>query len=183
MSKRAEERALEAYPNYPTLDRVYITQRRRVFIQGYEAAEKDIIAIIESRIAEILGDAQPKPTIRIELKELITRIMEAENPVFLYNWEKAGEEFFDAWWNATTSEAIKKLTSNLESVIKEAFKEHFGFPIEEVKDTESLERISHEGCPMSWYRYHEETFLYWVDSPTVKNENGQVTLTTTFLKI
>lgn len=42
----------------------------------YEQAEKDIIAIIESRIAEILGDAQPKPTIRIELKELITRIKE-----------------------------------------------------------------------------------------------------------
>ena len=47
------------------------------YINGYEQAEEDIIAIIESRIAEILGDAQPKPTIRIELKELITRIKEA----------------------------------------------------------------------------------------------------------
>lgn len=76
MSKRAEERAFEAYPDYPTLDGGYVTQRkpRKVFIQGYEQAEKDIIAIIESRIAEILGDAQPKPTIRIELKELIKRI-------------------------------------------------------------------------------------------------------------
>ena len=76
MSKRAEEAALKAYPDYPTMDGGYVTQRklRKVFIQGYEAAEKDIIAIIESRIAEILGDAQPNPIIRIELKELITRI-------------------------------------------------------------------------------------------------------------
>ena len=79
MSKRAEEAAWKVYPDYPTMDGGYITQRktRKVFIQGYEAAEEDLIAIIESRIAEILGDAQPKPTIRIELKELITRIMEA----------------------------------------------------------------------------------------------------------
>lgn len=52
-------------------------QLRMGYINGYEQAEEDIIAIIESRIAEILGDAQPKPTIRIELKELITRIKEA----------------------------------------------------------------------------------------------------------
>lgn len=77
MSKRATEKSYEAYPlNDPNnLD----TNARRVgFKQGYELAEKDIIAIIESRIAEILGDAQPKPTIRIELKELITRIKEAK---------------------------------------------------------------------------------------------------------
>ena len=88
MNKRAEERALEAYPmkdynkepNYihscdsKMLDEVY----RDVFKLGYKQAEKDIIDIIESRIAEILGDAQPKPTIRIELEELITRIKEAK---------------------------------------------------------------------------------------------------------
>ncbi len=44
MSKRAEERALEAYPDYPTMDGGYVTQRktRKVFIQGYEQAEKDL---------------------------------------------------------------------------------------------------------------------------------------------
>lgn len=81
MSKRAEERALEAYPiqmiGGGTCYRDINTTDREVFKQGYEQAEKDIIAIIESRIAEILGDAQPKPTIRIELKELITRIEKA----------------------------------------------------------------------------------------------------------
>lgn len=45
---------------------------------GYEQAEKDIIALIESRISEILGDAQPKPALRAELQELIKRIKEEE---------------------------------------------------------------------------------------------------------
>lgn len=73
MSKRAEERA-QAYEN--GLDYYHYTGDNPsvAYKAGYEQAEKDIIAIIESRIAEILGDAQPKPTIRIELKELITRI-------------------------------------------------------------------------------------------------------------
>lgn len=43
---------------------------------GYDDAEKDILAIIESRISEILGDAQPKPVLRAELEELIKRIKE-----------------------------------------------------------------------------------------------------------
>lgn len=45
MSKRAEEAALKAYPDYPTMDGGYVTQRkpRKVFIQGYEQAEKETI--------------------------------------------------------------------------------------------------------------------------------------------
>ena len=41
---KAEERALEAYPDYPNMDGGYVTQRkpRKVFIQGYEQAEKDM---------------------------------------------------------------------------------------------------------------------------------------------
>jgi len=35
---KAEQRALEVYPDYPTMDGGYVTQRRtrKVFIQGYE---------------------------------------------------------------------------------------------------------------------------------------------------
>ena len=49
MSKRAEQKALEAYPDYPTMDGGYVTQRskRKVFIQGYEQAEKDLALTIE----------------------------------------------------------------------------------------------------------------------------------------
>lgn len=39
-------------------------------------SKEDIIAIIQSRIDEIIGDAQPKPALRAELQELITRIKE-----------------------------------------------------------------------------------------------------------
>ena len=45
---------------------------------GYEQAEKNIISIIESRISEILGDAQPKPALRAELQELIDKIKREE---------------------------------------------------------------------------------------------------------
>lgn len=45
---------------------------------GYKQAEKDIIALIESIIEGILGDAQPKPILRAELQELIERIKEEQ---------------------------------------------------------------------------------------------------------
>lgn len=67
---KAEERALEAYDtNTPAPIRI-------AYRDGYEHAEKDILAIIESRISEIVGDAQPKPALRAELEELIKRITE-----------------------------------------------------------------------------------------------------------
>lgn len=41
---------------------------------GYLAAQKYLIALIQSRIDEILGDAQPNPILRMELQELIKKI-------------------------------------------------------------------------------------------------------------
>ena len=81
MSK-AESRALEAYPKLSVasvcLDGTspvdLNTGARKRFIEGYEQAEKDILALIESRLSEIVGDAQPKPALRAELEELITKI-------------------------------------------------------------------------------------------------------------
>ena len=49
---------------------------KRGFLKGYEQAEQNIVSLIESRIAEILGDAQPAPVLRAELRELIERIKE-----------------------------------------------------------------------------------------------------------
>lgn len=74
---KAEEAALEVYPRsekYTTSQRLIVNDLRDGFIQGYEQAEKDISALIESRLSEILGDAQPKPILRAELQELITKI-------------------------------------------------------------------------------------------------------------
>ena len=51
---------------------------RKIFLKGYEQAEKDILALIESRISEIIGDAQPMPILRMELEELITKIKDVK---------------------------------------------------------------------------------------------------------
>ena len=67
----AEERALVAYPNEHFVDHTYAEMCRGFYEEGYEQAEKDILAIIESRLSEIIGDAQPKPALRAELQELI----------------------------------------------------------------------------------------------------------------
>ena len=77
MSKRTKEKA-KVFQDSLDYHQSMSMWPEDAYLKGYEQAEKDIIAIIESRIAEILGDAQPKPTIRIELKELVTRIKEAK---------------------------------------------------------------------------------------------------------
>lgn len=89
MSKRAEQAAKEIYKDGIELlgrrdkrDNLIIHPEIMVGIlrnacrRGYEQAEKDIIALIESRLSEIIGDAQPKPALRAELQELIKRLKE-----------------------------------------------------------------------------------------------------------
>ena len=72
---RAEEMALEAYPRDEDRELNYRrTNYRIAYERGYKQAEKDILSLIESRISEIIGDAQPKPALRAELEELINRI-------------------------------------------------------------------------------------------------------------
>ena len=76
MSK-AEEKADKAYPinRGSGIDRVIsMVNRKNGYIQGYMQAEKDIISLIESRISEILGDAQPNPVLRMELQGVIDKI-------------------------------------------------------------------------------------------------------------
>lgn len=85
MSKRAEESALKAYPKCKpdhlgiySLEYSTVLSGREGFQRGYEQAEKDIISIIESRLGELLGDAQPTPILRYELQDLIKKIKEEE---------------------------------------------------------------------------------------------------------
>jgi len=47
---------------------------RFIYISAYHQAQKDIISIIESRLLELLGDAQPTPALRAELQDLIKKI-------------------------------------------------------------------------------------------------------------
>lgn len=77
MSKRAEERAKKAYPlDAPKTIKSVQEILQETYIEGYEQAEKDIISIIESRLSELLGDAQPTPILRAELSDLIKKIEE-----------------------------------------------------------------------------------------------------------
>ena len=77
---RASEAARKAYPVLESkigIDRTIAYLNRRIgYEEGHKQAEKDFIFIIESRIGEILGDAQPAPVLRAELQELIKRIKE-----------------------------------------------------------------------------------------------------------
>ena len=82
MNKRAQKEALKAYPihgewignQYGEWDNDINSQKRKIYQDGYEQAEKDIITIIESRLSELLGDAQPTPVLRLELQDLIKKI-------------------------------------------------------------------------------------------------------------
>ena len=47
MSKKAEERALEAYPNESFVLEEYADMCRSFFIEGYERAEKDLALSID----------------------------------------------------------------------------------------------------------------------------------------
>jgi hypothetical protein len=48
------------------------------FIAGAEWDRNRILALIRSRLSEIIGDAQPKPALRAELEELIKLIKEVK---------------------------------------------------------------------------------------------------------
>jgi len=86
---KAEEAAIKAYPDNDVLffaedadgnTHSVTTFGREMngFIFGYEQAEKDIITLIESRLSELFGDAQPTPILRYELQDLIKIIKEEE---------------------------------------------------------------------------------------------------------
>ena len=87
MSKRAEQAALREYP--PSYSEVNRNAKRiqsykvdthkpirQIYIKGYEQAERDILSLIESRLSELLGDAQPTPILRYELLDLVKKIKE-----------------------------------------------------------------------------------------------------------
>jgi len=79
MSKIAIEKAYDAYPlNESNRYNNEWNAKRVGYQKGYEQAEKDIITLIESRLSELFGDAQPTPILRYELQDLIKIIKEEE---------------------------------------------------------------------------------------------------------
>lgn len=92
MSKRAKEKA-ELIANGMMISvqgktgRVVYNTKEKSFThyelmcaaqKGYEQAEKDILSLIESRLSELLGDAQPTPILRYELLDLVKKIKEED---------------------------------------------------------------------------------------------------------
>ena len=72
-----EERAYN-YASTRKATKLQVGEIAKFYNDGYEQAEKDILSTIESRISEIIGDAQPKPALRAELEELIKRIKDGK---------------------------------------------------------------------------------------------------------
>lgn len=85
------------------------------------------------------------------------------------------------------NDMIARYNKNLENCIREAFQEHFGFPIEEVKDTENLSRITVQGSPIESFTYRSETFLYYdhdLKFEQVESNNScEFTIETRFMKV
>lgn len=78
---RAEEKAIDAWAIYEYREHpkgLYHTCFVDGYKEGYEQAEKDIITLIESRLSDLFGDAQPTPILRYELQDLIKKIKEKE---------------------------------------------------------------------------------------------------------
>ena len=75
MSKRAEQ---EAQEYEKSLDYYHYTSDNPsvAYQKGYEQAERNILSLIESRLSELLGDAQPTPILRYELLDLVKKIKE-----------------------------------------------------------------------------------------------------------
>lgn len=53
---------------------------RAFFMRGYEQALKEVADLIDARLSQILGDAQPAPILRIELTELRHKIGGGSSP-------------------------------------------------------------------------------------------------------
>lgn len=56
---------------------------------------------------------------------------------------------------------VKEQTKHLDGLIRKSFRQHFGFPIDEVEDKEGFEHCLIEGDTIEFYRYHGHTFLLY----------------------
>jgi len=96
---RTEERAWEAYPDYPTMDGGHVTQRRprRVFIQGYEQAEKDLgwhsvdecLPEIDEEVIVLTDEYGVAPVYKIAFGHIVNKECEDYN-----GWNIPGVKFW-----------------------------------------------------------------------------------------
>ena len=87
------------------------------------------------------------------------------------------------WMEWVVNQPLNEFTNKKEELIKEAFLEHFGFELSDVKDKENLEHLVFNEQPISSFRYRGETFLYWQDNPDYKVEGDMISFTSLYLKV
>lgn len=63
--------------------------------------------------------------------------------------------------NDILNKFVAEQAAVLDQKVRSAFREHFGFPIDEVEDTENLEHCTVEGNPTEFFRYRGQTFLLY----------------------
>ena len=64
--------------------------------------------------------------------------------------------------NDYVESAVKDGVSRFERIIKDAFRQHFGFDISDA-DKEELCQVITKGSDIMSLQYHHETFLYFTD--------------------
>lgn len=63
--------------------------------------------------------------------------------------------------NDILNKFVSEQAAVLGQKVRSAFKELFGFPIDDAKDTENLEHCTVEGDPTEFFRYRGQTFLLY----------------------
>lgn len=84
------------------------------------------------------------------------------------------------------ADAVKKHIDEQEKIIRQAFEQHFGFPIEQA-DKSKLYRATEFGSNIEQYRYNEETFLLWYNGLAPEVTSGvnftNFSITTRFVMV
>ena len=78
MGRRAEQGLFRNQIRGKVMSKAEERLMEKQYNLGYKKAQRDIISIIQARLEEIPGDAQPRPILRAELQELMIKIMEEE---------------------------------------------------------------------------------------------------------
>lgn len=98
-------------------------------------------------------------------------------------WDKNYKPSGTNWMENVVEQPLRELRRMQDELLKDAFREHFGFELTDVKDKENLKHIIVQGEPISSFRYRGETFLYLQEMPDYKVENDKVTFTTLSKKV
>lgn len=132
---------------------------------------------------------------REERRKVLDAWIKAHNPNATIEADKVtkGSNPFQEYFNAMVvdnivdQELVGKALNARDNIVLEAFREHFGFELPDVQDTDELECLTDPHSTIESFRYRGETFLYWDRDPKIEfnfdGKNNAVTFTTQFKKV